>query len=213
MSVKIRLKRMGSKKKPFYRLVATDSRMPRDGRFIETLGYYNPMTEPPDIQIHEDVVFKWFERGATPSENAASLLRRVGCLQKWDLMKAGVTGDELDLKVEAIKNQQDAAAARKQMRKKDAKTAKAAKDEEPAAEEQPAVVEEKPAAAEVPAAAEEKPAAGEEKPAAAEEKPATGEEQTAAEEKPEAEETGPGSETAKSAESDAEGASEEPEKK
>ncbi len=142
MSVKMRLKRMGSKKKPFYRIVATDSRMPRDGRFIETLGYYNPMTEPPDIQVHEDVVFKWFERGATPSENVASLLRRVGCLQKWDLMQAGVAGEELNLKVEAIKNQQDAAAAKKQMKKKDAKTAKDGKDEEAKAEA-PAAAESK----------------------------------------------------------------------
>ena len=53
MSVRIRLKRMGSKKRPFYRIIATDSRMPRDGRFIETLGYYNPMTEPADVNIKE----------------------------------------------------------------------------------------------------------------------------------------------------------------
>ena len=132
MSVKIRLKRMGSKKKPFYRIIATDSRMPRDGRFLETLGYYNPMTEPPEIQVHEDVVFKWFDRGATPSENAASLLRRVGCIQKYDLIKAGVTGEELDMKVEAIRNQQEAAASKKQSKKKDAKSAKAAEEEEAA---------------------------------------------------------------------------------
>jgi small subunit ribosomal protein S16 len=180
MSVRIRLKRMGSKKKPFYRIIASDSRMPRDGRFLETLGYYNPMTEPPDIRIHEDAVFKWFERGATPTESAASLLRRGGCLQKWDLMKAGVTGEELDMKVEAIKNQQDAAAARKQMKKKDAKSAKAAAEEaseeskaeeaagaEPAPEkaktEEPKV-EEPVAKAEEPVAKAEEPAAKVEEP-------------------------------------------------
>ena len=57
---------MGSKKRPFYRIVATDSRMPRDGRFIETLGYYNPIPDPPVIEIKEDLILKWFDRGATP---------------------------------------------------------------------------------------------------------------------------------------------------
>ncbi|UCH82967.1 MAG: 30S ribosomal protein S16 [Candidatus Latescibacterota bacterium] len=155
MSVRIRLKRMGSKKKPFYRIIATDSRMPRDGRFLETLGYYNPMTEPPDIQVHEDILFKWFDRGATPSENAESLLRRAGCIQKYGLIKAGVTGEELETKVEAIKNQQEAAAEKKLLKKKDAKSEKAVKKE--AAEAEAATTAEEPTAEESKAEAAEAP--------------------------------------------------------
>ena len=163
MSVRIRLKRMGSKKNPFYRIIATDSRMPRDGRFLETLGYYNPMTEPPDIQVHEDVLFKWFDRGATPSVNAESLLRRAGSIQKYRLIKAGVRGEELETKVEAIKNQQETAAAKRLAKKKDIKSEKTVKKEAAAAEAAKAE-EPKPEAA---AAAEPKP----EGPAEAEPKP------------------------------------------
>jgi small subunit ribosomal protein S16 len=124
MSLKIRLRRMGTKKKPFYRLVAIDSRMARDGRFVEVVGYYDPMTNPPKIQIDEEALFRWIERGATPSVNVASLLRRVGSLQKWDLMKAGVKGEELETRVEAIKNQQLVAAERRETKKREAKTRK-----------------------------------------------------------------------------------------
>lgn len=169
MSVRIRLKRMGSKKRPFYRIIATDSRMPRDGRFIENVGYYNPMTNPPDIHVDEDALFKWFERGATPTENAAGLLRRVGSIQKWDLKKAGVTGEELETKVEAIKNQRAATAKRKDTKKSEAKSQKAlskeaAEAESKAAGEKPAekapVAEATPAVAEAPVA-EVAPAAAE----------------------------------------------------
>jgi small subunit ribosomal protein S16 len=133
MSLKIRLRRMGGKKKPFYRLVAIDSRMARDGRFVEVVGYYDPLTNPPKIQVDEEALFRWIGRGATPSVNVASLLRRVGSLQKWDLMKAGVKGEELETRVEAIKNQQLAAAERRQAKKREAKTAKGTA--KPAAEE------------------------------------------------------------------------------
>jgi small subunit ribosomal protein S16 len=115
---------MGSKKKPFYRLVAIDSRMARDGRFVEVVGYYDPMTNPPKIHVDEEALFRWIERGATPTVNVASLLRRVGSLQKWDLMKAGVKGEELDARVEAIKNQQIAAAQRRETKKREAKMVK-----------------------------------------------------------------------------------------
>ena len=99
MAVKIRLKRMGSKKKPFYRIIAADSRSARDGRFIETLGYYNPMKEPPDIKLEEEALFKWMERGAIPSPNTESLLRKVGFMQKWQLFKQGVKREDIDAKV------------------------------------------------------------------------------------------------------------------
>jgi small subunit ribosomal protein S16 len=80
--VKIRLRRMGAKKHPFYRLVVADSRSPRDGRFIEHLGYYDPMTDPVQIKIDGDKVVRWLQQGAQPTEAARSLLKREGILER-----------------------------------------------------------------------------------------------------------------------------------
>ena len=80
--VKIRLRRMGAKKHPFYRLVVADSRSPRDGRFIEHLGYYDPMTEPVQVKIDVEKVKLWLSQGAQPSEAARSLLKREGILER-----------------------------------------------------------------------------------------------------------------------------------
>ena len=82
MSVKIRLRRMGAKKAPFYRLVVADSRSPRDGRFIEQIGYYDPTKEPAVVSIEEDKALLWLRRGAQPSETARTLLRRAGVLER-----------------------------------------------------------------------------------------------------------------------------------
>ena len=76
MAVKIRLKRMGAKKAPFYRVVVADSRSPRDGRFIEEIGYYNPMTNPADIKIDAEKATKWIADGAQPTETVKSLLKK-----------------------------------------------------------------------------------------------------------------------------------------
>jgi small subunit ribosomal protein S16 len=76
LMVRIRLKRMGRKRKPFYRVVAADQRSPRDGRHIEVLGYYNPMTEPLTIELKMDRVNYWIGVGAQPSDTAASLIKR-----------------------------------------------------------------------------------------------------------------------------------------
>jgi small subunit ribosomal protein S16 len=102
LSVKIRLKRMGTKKRPFYRIVATDSRNRRDGRFIEELGYYDPLTSPPAIKIEEELFFKWLKNGAIPSENVESLLRRTGTMKKWHLVRAGVGAEAMDEKLAAL---------------------------------------------------------------------------------------------------------------
>jgi len=77
MAVKIRLKRMGAKKAPFYRVVVADSRFPRDGRFIEELGYYNPMKEPAEVVIDGEKARKWIANGAQPTETVKSLLKRI----------------------------------------------------------------------------------------------------------------------------------------
>ena len=80
--VKIRLRRMGAKQHPFYRLVVADSRSPRDGRFIEHLGYYDPMKDPVEVKIDVDKVKLWLRQGAQPSEAARSLLKREGILER-----------------------------------------------------------------------------------------------------------------------------------
>jgi len=78
MSVKIRLRRMGAKKRPFYRMVVADSRRARDGRFIETLGYYNPCVEPNELKIDVDRAKYWLGCGAQPSDTAQALLKKQG---------------------------------------------------------------------------------------------------------------------------------------
>ncbi len=80
--VKIRLRRVGSKKKPSYRLVVVDSRSPRDGAFITTIGHYNPLTDPETIVIDEETALSWLNQGAQPTETAARLLAKVGIIPK-----------------------------------------------------------------------------------------------------------------------------------
>ena len=76
--VKIRLRRMGMKKAPFYRVVVADSRYPRDGRFIEEIGYYNPTTEPAEINIDASKAAEWLKKGAQPTDTVKSLLKKSG---------------------------------------------------------------------------------------------------------------------------------------
>ena len=83
MAVKIRLKRMGAKKAPFYRLVVADSRSPRDGRFIEEIGYYNPTTQPVEVKIDEDKALKWLQNGAQPSDTVRNLLNKAGVMKRF----------------------------------------------------------------------------------------------------------------------------------
>lgn len=80
MAVKIRLTRMGDKKSPFYRVVVADSRSPRDGKFIEILGTYNPLTNPAEIKIDNEKAQKWLKNGALPTETAKSVLTKSGAI-------------------------------------------------------------------------------------------------------------------------------------
>lgn len=82
MPVKIRLRRMGAKKHPFYRMVVANSTSPRDGRFIETLGHYDPCTEPPTLKLNEDRALYWLTCGAQPTDIARDLLRKQGLLDR-----------------------------------------------------------------------------------------------------------------------------------
>ncbi|MDD2189575.1 MAG: 30S ribosomal protein S16 [Eubacteriales bacterium] len=81
MAVKIRLKRMGAHKKPFYRVVVADSRSPRDGKFIEEIGYYNPLTNPVDINIDGEKAKSWISNGAQPTQTVKSLLKKSGIIE------------------------------------------------------------------------------------------------------------------------------------
>ncbi|ATU69337.1 30S ribosomal protein S16 [Levilactobacillus brevis] len=83
MSVKIRLKRMGSKKRPFYRVVVADSRSPRDGRFIEQVGTYNPVTQPAQVTLKEESILNWLNNGAQPSDTVKTLLSNAGIMKQY----------------------------------------------------------------------------------------------------------------------------------
>ena len=83
MAVKIRLKRMGAKKTPFYSIVVADSRSPRDGRYIEIVGTYNPVAEPAKVDINEELVLKWLKDGAKPSDTVRNLFSNQGIMEKF----------------------------------------------------------------------------------------------------------------------------------
>ncbi len=81
MAVKIRLRRMGAKKAPFYRIVVADSRSPRDGRSIEEIGYYNPLRDPIDLVVDAEKAKKWMQNGAQPSDTVRALLKKAGAIE------------------------------------------------------------------------------------------------------------------------------------
>lgn len=89
MAVKLRLKRMGAKKNPFYRIVVADSRSPRDGRFIEAIGYYDPTTVPANVKINEESALKWLSEGAIPSDTVRNLLSKAGIMKAHHESKLG----------------------------------------------------------------------------------------------------------------------------
>ena len=85
--VKLRLKRIGAKKQPSYRIVAADSRAPRDGRFIEILGFYNPRSNPAEIKLDEENILKWLNNGAQPTDTVRSILSKEGIMKKFHEQK------------------------------------------------------------------------------------------------------------------------------
>ena len=87
--VRIRLRRVGAKKQPSYRIVAADIEHPRDGRFLEILGFYNPRTQPGTIELHEDRIYHWISKGAQPSESVTKLFKTSGLLDRYERYKAG----------------------------------------------------------------------------------------------------------------------------
>ena len=103
--VKIRLRRVGAKKQPSYRVVVADSRSPRDGRFIETIGFYNPRTEPQTVEIKEDRALHWLSRGAQPTDAVAGLLTRQGTMDRLARYKSGESLDVLLAEAAAAREQ------------------------------------------------------------------------------------------------------------
>lgn len=89
MAVKIRLKRMGAKKAPFYRVIVADSRSPRDGRFIDIIGTYNPLTTPAEIKLNEESAIKWLDNGAIPTDTVKNLFSKAGIMEKYHNLKQG----------------------------------------------------------------------------------------------------------------------------
>ena len=89
MAVKLRLKRMGGKQKPFYRIVAADSRFPRDGRFIETVGTYNPIAKPAEVKIDKELAIKRLSNGAQPTDTVKALFKKEGILKEFADAKKG----------------------------------------------------------------------------------------------------------------------------
>ena len=152
MAVHIRLRRMGAKKRPYYRIVAADSRRARDGRFLEVLGTYNPITRPAEVQVHEDKLTKWLDQGAVPSDTVSSLLTQIGFVEKYHKAKAGADVADIEVKKtiterkkktrkmkKAALAQAEAAAAEAQAKEAEAKADAEAKEAEAKkAEEAPA---------------------------------------------------------------------------
>ncbi len=103
--VKIRLRRVGSKKQPSFRVVVADSRAPRDGRFIEEIGFYNPRTEPETLRVKEERALHWLSVGAQPTESAARLLRTLGTLDRFERLQQGEPLEELLAEAEAVEEE------------------------------------------------------------------------------------------------------------
>ncbi|PKL88135.1 MAG: 30S ribosomal protein S16 [Ignavibacteriae bacterium HGW-Ignavibacteriae-2] len=137
MAVKLRLKRMGKKRQPVYKVVAADARSPRDGKFIEAIGLYNPKTDPVTIDIKEDRALYWLGVGAQPTDTVKNLLSKQGILLRKQLVKSGLTEEQVEAKLAEWKNAQEAklaGAVKKQDKSKKSEPGKEAKVEQSASE-------------------------------------------------------------------------------
>ena len=133
MAVKLRLKRMGKKKQPIYKVVAADSRSPRDGKFIEAIGLYNPKSDPATVEIKEDRALYWLKVGAQPTDTVKNLLTHQGIMLKRELAKKGVSEDQTAIKLDEWKRLKEANLAASL--KKKSEKAKAKKEVTEKAEE------------------------------------------------------------------------------
>ena len=118
MAVKLRLRRIGKKKQPMYKVVAADSRAPRDGKFLESVGLYNPLTNPHTLEIKEDRVLYWLGVGAQPTDTVMSLLRQKGITLKRELMKKGLSEEKINEELDKWSKLKEAKTKSKPKRKK-----------------------------------------------------------------------------------------------
>ncbi|MDZ7261080.1 MAG: 30S ribosomal protein S16 [candidate division KSB1 bacterium] len=141
MAVKLRLRRMGKKKQPFYRIVAIDSRTSRNGKYIDKVGHYNPLVNPAEIVIDEQKAFYWLNHGAIPSETVKSLFSQKGLLLKWDMMRKGFEPTRIE---EEMKKWEVLQLERQRRREAEALKAKAEAEAPPQqSEPAPEAIEEK----------------------------------------------------------------------
>ncbi|MFZ1282084.1 MAG: 30S ribosomal protein S16 [Ignavibacteriaceae bacterium] len=118
MAVKLRLRRMGKKKQPIYKVVAADARSPRDGKFLEVVGIYNPLTKPHTIDLKEDRVNYWLDNGAQPTDTVKSLLSQKGINLKRDIAKRKLSDEKAEVLLKSWQAAKEAAAQKKTVKKK-----------------------------------------------------------------------------------------------
>jgi len=133
LAVKLRLRRMGKKKQPIYKIVVADARSPRDGKFLEAVGIYNPLTNPHTINVKEDRVNYWLNVGAQPTDTVKSLLSQKGIILKRDITRRKLSEEKAQAEIENWQKLKEASAQKKTVKKK-----KKAENQEAKTEEQPA---------------------------------------------------------------------------
>ncbi len=138
MAVKLRLLRMGRKKKPFYRIVAIDTKSRRDGRYLDKVGYYDPLTKPATVNIDKEKVLGWLEKGATPSETVFNLLQKEGIALEWHLVRNKISDQAKNVEIQKWELSRKKSSDITEIAEKP----KAAKPEEPVAEETTPAAEE-----------------------------------------------------------------------
>jgi len=130
LAVKLRLRRMGKKKQPVYKVVAADARSPRDGRFIEAIGFYNPQTDPATIEIQEERANYWLNVGAQPTDTVKSLLSKKGIILQRELKKQGLSEDKIAIKMDEWSKTKEAKLASAQKKNAEKKSKVESKKEE-----------------------------------------------------------------------------------
>jgi small subunit ribosomal protein S16 len=118
LAVKLRLRRMGKKKQPIYKVVAADARSPRDGKFLEAVGIYNPLTNPHTIDLKEDRINYWLDNGAQPTDTVNSLLKQKGINLKRDIAKRKLPQEKAEALLKSWEANKEASAQKKSVKKK-----------------------------------------------------------------------------------------------
>lgn len=132
MAVKLRLRRMGKKKQPIYKVVAADARSPRDGKFLEAVGIYNPLTNPHTIDLKEDRINYWLDNGAQPTDTVKSLFNQTGINLKRDIVKRKLPQEKAEALLKNWQASKEASLQKKSVKKKKKADTQEAKTEQPA---------------------------------------------------------------------------------